>query len=202
MNIQNNQLADSSLGEQIRASLGLTIVALGLCGFIYSATATSLGQVLFPEQASGSLILENNQVIGSRLVAQPFSQVQYFHPRPSAANYDPMAMAGSNMARTNPELHKVIDERLKRISVQEQIEISKIPADLVTASGSGIDPEISVQSAMIQVKRIAHTRHMPEQDVEKLIQAHTVQPAFGILGQARVNVLELNLALALDRGGK
>ena len=133
-------------------------------------------------------------------MAQPFAQVQYFHPRPSAANYDPMAMAGSNMARTNPELQKAIEERLNRIAAKEQIEKSKIPADLVTASGSGIDPEISVQSAMIQVKRIAHARHMPEQNVEKLIQSHTVQPIFGILGQARINVLELNLAL--DRGGK
>ena len=200
MNMQNHQLADSSWGEKLRASLGLTIMALGLCGFVYSAAATGLGQMLFPEQANGSLIVENNQVIGSRLVAQPFAQVQYFHPRPSAANYDPMAMAGSNMARTNPELQKVIEARLNQISAHEQIEKSKIPADLVTASGSGIDPEISVQSAMIQVKRIAHARHMPEQEVEKLIQAHTVQPTFGILGQARVNVLELNLAL--DRSGK
>ena len=200
MNMQNHQLADSSWGEKLRGSLGLTIMALGLCGFVYSAAATGLGQMLFPKQANGSLIVENNQVIGSRLVAQPFAQVQYFHPRPSAANYDPMAMAGSNMARTNPELQKAIEERLNRIAAKEQIEKSKIPADLVTASGSGIDPEISVQSAMIQVKRIAHARHMPEQNIEKLIQSHTVQPIFGILGQARVNVLELNLAL--DRGGK
>ena len=200
MNMQNHQLADSSWGEKLRASFGLTIMALGLCGFVYGAAATGLGQILFPEQANGSLIVENNQVIGSRLVAQPFAQVQYFHPRPSAANYDPMAMAGSNMARTNPELQKVIAARLNQISAQEQIEKSKIPADLVTASGSGIDPEISVQSAMIQVKRIAHARHMSEQEVTQLIQAHTVQPTFGILGQARVNVLELNLAL--DRGGK
>jgi K+-transporting ATPase ATPase C chain len=200
MNMQNHQLADSSWGEKMRASFGLTIIALGLCGFVYSAAATGLGQVLFPEQASGSLIVENNQVIGSRLVAQPFVQVQYFHPRPSAANYDPMTMAGSNMARTNPELHKVIEERLNKISAQEQIEKSKIPADLVTASGSGIDPEISVQSAMIQVKRIAHARHIPEQEVAKLIQAYTVHPTFEVLGQARVNVLKLNLAL--DRGGK
>ncbi len=200
MNMQYNQLVDSSLGEQIRASVGLTIVALGFCGFVYSAAATGLGQMLFPEQANGSLIVENKQVMGSRLVAQPFHQVQYFHPRPSAANYDPMAITGSNMARTNPELHRMIEDQLNKISVQEQIEKSEIPADLVTASGSGIDPEISVQSAMIQVKRIAHARHIPEQKVIELIQAHTVRPTFGILGQTRVNVLELNLAL--DRNWK
>lgn len=200
MNIENNQLIDSSMAELVRGSLGLTVIALGLCGFIYSSVATGLGQTIFPDQANGSMMIENNQIVGSRLVAQPFTQVQYFHPRPSAANYDPMAMAGSNMARTNPELNKTINERLNKISVQEQIDPSKIPTDLVTASGSGIDPEISVQSAMIQVKRIAQARHLADQDVIKLVQEHTVQPTFGILGQARVNVLELNLAL--DRVGK
>lgn len=198
--IENQPLIESSVAGQIRASLGLTVVALGLCGFVYSAVATGLGQVLFPYQANGSMIIESNQVLGSVLVAQPFTQVQYFQPRPSAYKYDPMAMAGSNMAVTNPDLKKAIDERLNKISAQEQIEKSKIPADLVTASGSGIDPEISVESAMIQVKRIANARHIFEQEVIKLVQEHTVQPTFGILGQARVNVLELNLAL--DRVGR
>lgn len=200
MNIENNQLIDSSMAELVRGSLGLTVIALGLCGFIYSSVATGLGQAIFPDQANGSMIIENNQIVGSRLVAQPFMQEQYFHPRPSAANYDPMTMSGSNMARTNPELNKIINERLSKISAQEQIDSSKIPADLVTASGSGIDPEISVASAMIQVKRVADARHFADQDVVKLVQEYTVQPTFGILGQARVNVLELNLAL--DRVGK
>ena len=200
MNIENQALSDASWGSLLRASLGLTVVALGLCGFIYSAAATGLGQVIFPDQANGSMIIENDQILGSRLVAQPFSQAQYFQPRPSAAKYDPMSMAGSNMAVTNPDLNKAIDERLNKISAQEQIEKSKIPADLVTASGSGIDPEISVESAMIQVKRIANARHLSEQEVIQLVQEHTLQPTFGILGQARVNVLELNLAL--DQVGK
>lgn len=200
MNIENNQLIDSSMAELVRGSLGLTVIALGLCGFLYSSVATGLGQTIFPDQANGSMMIENNQIVGSSLVAQPFTQAQYFHPRPSAANYDPMAMAGSNMARTNPELNKIINERLNKISTQEQIDPSKIPADLVTASGSGIDPEISVQSAMIQVKRIAQARHLADQDVIKLVQEQAVQPTFGVLGQARVNVLELNLAL--DRVGK
>ena len=133
--------------------------------------------------------------MGSRLVAQPFVQAKYFKPRPSAANYDPMEMAGSNLSRTNPALYQAADERLNKISVQEQIEKSKIPADLVTTSGSGIDPEISVQSAFIQVKRVANARQLSEQDVLKLVQEHTVQPTLGILGKSRVNVLELNLAL-------
>lgn len=200
MNIENNQLIDSSLTGLTRASVGLSIVALGLCGFMYSSVATGLGQVIFPHQANGSLIVEKDRVVGSSLVAQPFVQAQYFQSRPSASNYDPMAMAGSNMARTNPALHQAVDERLNQIAAQEQIEKSKIPADLVTASGSGIDPEISVQSALIQVKRVAQARQNSEQDVLKLVQQHTVQPTLGILGAERVNVLELNLAL--DRMAK
>lgn len=198
--LEKSQLVDSSLAGLTRASIGLSIVALGLCGFMYSSVAAGLGQVIFPHQANGSLIVEKDRVVGSSLVAQPFVQAQYFQSRPSASNYDPMAMAGSNMARTNPALHQAVDERLKQIAAQEQIEKSKIPADLVTASGSGIDPEISVQSALIQVKRVAQARQISEQDVLKLVQQHTVQPTLGILGAERVNVLELNLAL--DRMAK
>lgn len=200
MNIENNQLIDSSLTGLTRASVGLSIVALGLCGFVYSSVATGLGQAIFPHQANGSLIVEKDRVVGSSLVAQPFVQAQYFQSRPSASSYDPMAMAGSNIARTNPALHQAVDERLNKISAQEQIEKSKIPADLVTASGSGIDPEISVQSALIQVKRVAQARQISEQYVLKLVQQHTVQPTLGILVAERVNVLELNLAL--DRMAK
>lgn len=200
MKTENNLMVESSFAGLTRASFGLTVVALGLCGFVYSATATGLGQILFDQQADGSLIVVNERVLGSKLVAQPFVQAQYFQPRPSAANYDPMAMAGSNMARTNPDLHQAVEARLDKIAMQEQIEKSAIPADLVTASGSGIDPEISVQSAMIQAKRIAKARHLPEQDVIRLVQESSIQPTFGILGQARVNVLELNLAL--DQIGK
>ena len=198
--LEKSQLVDSSLAGLTRASIGLSIVALGLCGFVYSSVAAGLGQMIFPHQANGSLIVKNNRIVGSSLVAQPFVQAQYFQSRPSASNYDPMAMAGSNMARTNPALHQAVGGRLNQIAAQEQIEKSKIPADLVTASGSGIDPEISVQSALIQVKRVAQARQISEQDVLKLVQQHTVQPTLGILGAERVNVLELNLAL--DRMAK
>ena len=193
--LENSQLIDSSLAGLTRASLGLTLIALGLCGFVYSSVATGLGQAIFPHQANGSLIVENNRIVGSSLVAQPFVQAQYFHPRPSASNYDPMVMAGSNLARTNPALHQAVDERLNQISAQEQMDKSKIPADLVTTSGSGIDPNIGVESALIQVKRVAQARQISEPDVLKLVQQHTIQPTFGILGVERVNVLELNLAL-------
>lgn len=195
MNIENNRLIQPSAASLARASLGLTAVALGLCGFLYSSAAAGLGQALFPDQANGSMIVENDRILGSSLVAQPFVQAKYFHPRPSAANYDPMAMAGSNLARTNPELHRAVEERLNSIAAQEQVAKERIPADLVTASGSGIDPEISAAAALIQVRRVAEARHLPEQEVLDLVQQQTIQPVWGVLGKARVNVLELNLAL-------
>ena len=196
MNTVNTQhLLQPSYASLLRASIGLTIVSLGLCGFLYSATVTGLGQLLFPAQANGSLIELDGKILGSSLVAQPFTDPKYFQPRPSAANYDPMAMAGSNMARTNPELTKIIEQRIADIEARDHIEGRQIPSDLVTASGSGIDPEISLKSAMIQVQRVAAARHLSDQQVIELIQQYTVKPTFGVLGQERINVLELNLAL-------
>ena len=196
MNTVNTQhLLQPSYASLLRASIGLTIVSLGLCGFLYSATVTGLGQLLFPAQANGSLIELDGKILGSSLVAQPFTDPKYFQPRPSAANYDPMAMAGSNMARTNPELTKIIEQRIADIEVRDHIDGRQIPSDLVTASGSGIDPEISLKSAMIQVQRVAEARHLSDQQVIELIQQYTLKPTFGVLGQERINVLELNLAL-------
>ena len=196
MNTLNTQhLLQPSYASLLRASIGLTIVSLGLCGFLYSATVTGLGQLLFPAQANGSLIELDGKILGSSLVAQPFTDPKYFQPRPSAANYNSMAMAGSNMARTNPELTKIIEQRIADIEARDHIEGRQIPSDLVTASGSGIDPEISLKSAMIQVKRVAEARHLSGQQVIELIQQYTLKPTFGVLGQERINVLELNLAL-------
>ena len=196
MNTVNTEhLLQPSYASLLRASIGLTIMSLGLCGFLYSATVTGLGQLLFPAQANGSLIELDGKILGSSLVAQPFTDPKYFQPRPSAANYDPMAMAGSNMARTNPELTKMIEQRIADIEARDHIEGRQIPSDLVTASGSGIDPEISLKSAMIQVQRVAAARHLSDQQVIELIQQYTLKPTFGVLGQERINVLELNLAL-------
>lgn len=195
--INTEHLGQASYLSLLRSSIGLTIVSLGLCGFLYSATMTGLGQILFPDQANGSLIELDGKVLGSRLVAQPFTDAKYFQSRPSAVNYDPMAMAGSNLARTNPELTKIIEQRIADIQVKDQVDRSQIPSDLVTASGSGIDPEISLKSAMIQVKRVAEVRHLAEQQVLELIQQYTLKPTFRMLGKERINVLELNLALDL-----
>lgn len=190
--VQNSEV---NLGQTLRASLGLLIFTLVGCGAVYSAIATGAGQVLFNNQANGSLIEIDRKVVGSTLVAQPFVGNEYFHPRPSAANYDPMAMAGTNLARTNPELQKQIDAQILAMKKQDHTGNTPIPSDLVTKSGSGIDPHISPEAAQLQVARVAQARRLDSKVVEELLQKHIEPMQFGVLGQARVNVLELNIAL-------
>lgn len=190
--VQNSEV---NLGQTLRASLGLLIFTLMGCGAVYSAIATGAGQILFNNQANGSLIEIDQKVVGSTLVAQPFVGNEYFHPRPSAANYDPMAMAGTNLARTNPELQKQIDAQILAVKKQDHTGNTPIPSDLVTKSGSGIDPHISPEAAQLQVARVAQARHLDLKVVEGLLQKHIEPMQFGVLGQARVNVLELNIAL-------
>ena len=189
------QNSEANLGQTLRASLGLLIFTLVGCGAVYSAIATGAGQVLFNNQANGSLIEIDQKVVGSTLVAQPFVGNEYFHPRPSAANYDPMAMAGTNLARTNPELQKQIGAQILAVKKQDHTGNTPIPSDLVTKSGSGIDPHISPEAAQLQVARVAQARHLDLKIVEGLLQKHIEPMQFGVLGQARVNVLELNTAL-------
>ncbi|MFT4021448.1 MAG: potassium-transporting ATPase subunit KdpC [Acinetobacter sp.] len=161
----------------------------------YSLIATGLAQLIFPKQANGSLVKIQGNVIGSTLVAQPFTGLQYFQGRPSTVKTDPMAMAGSNMAMSNPALQQTIVQRQQVIAARDGVAPNRIPKDLLTASGSGIDPDMSVQGAQIQAKRIAKQRRMTEQQVLHLIQQQTHQPQFQFLGPATVNVLQLNLAL-------
>lgn len=189
------QNSEANLSQTLRASLGLLIFTLVGCGAVYSAIATGAGQVLFNNQANGSLVEIDHKVVGSTLVAQPFVGNEYFHPRPSAANYDPMAMAGTNLARTNPELQKQIDAQILAVKKQDHTGNTPIPSDLVTKSGSGIDPHISPEAAQLQVARVAQARHLDLKVVEGLLQKHIEPMQFGVLGQARVNVLELNIAL-------
>jgi len=189
------QNSEANLGQTLRASLGLLIFTLVGCGAVYSAIATGAGQVLFNNQANGSLVEIDHKVVGSTLVAQPFVGNEYFYPRPSAANYDPMAMAGTNLARTNPELQKQIDAQILAVKKQDHTGNALIPSDLVTKSGSGIDPHISPEAAQLQVARVAQARHLDLKVVEGLLQKHIEPMQFGVLGQARVNVLELNIAL-------
>lgn len=186
----------------LRAACGLAAVALLGFGLLYSLAATTLGGLLFPAQAQGSLIERDGRVVGSALVAQPFADARYFMPRPSAAGYDPMALAGSNQARTNPDLRATMATAVDDVATREGIDAREVPGDLVTRSGSGIDPHISPDAARVQVARVARTRGLAVADVERLVEAQTAGPQFGLLGAPRVDVLALNLALDAQAGGR
>lgn len=179
----------------LRGSIGLAIFALLGLGLLYPLTGVGLGQILFPDTANGSLIKHDGNIRGSSLVAQPFVDVRYFQPRPSAANYDPMVLTGSNLARTNPDLRQRIDKTSIAIARRNGIHSAAVPGDLITQSGSGIDPHISPQAAAIQIDRVAHARGVTREAVENLVAQYTEEKQFGVLGQPRVNVLKLNLAL-------
>lgn len=178
-----------------RASAALALVTLLGFGLLYSLLATGAGRLLFPAQAAGSLLERDGRVIGSALVAQPFADDRYFHARPSAADYDAMAAAGSNLARTNPDLRRRIDAARAAVAAREGVSPAEVPGDLVTASGSGIDPHLSPAAVRIQIARVAHARGLPVGEIERLAAAHLEPPQFGILGAPRLNVLALNLAL-------
>ena len=185
----------------LRASIGLSLATLLLFGLGYSLLATGLGRALFTHEATGSLVERDGKVVGSALVAQPFADARYFQPRPSASNYDVMALAGSNQARTNPDLRKRIDAARAAVAAREGIDPADVPGDLVTQSGGGIDPQISPQAARIQIARVARARGLDEVAVRTLVAKQTEGPQLGLFGQPRVNVLALNLALdALDAG--
>jgi K+-transporting ATPase ATPase C chain len=179
----------------LRAAVVFTAVILLGFGLLYSVAGTALGRVLFPYQATGSIVMLGDTARGSALVAQPFNDARYFQPRPSAANYDPMAAAGSNMARSNPDLRKRIDELTTQVAERDGIAPAQVPAELVTQSGSGLDPHLSPLGAQVQVARVAKARGLSEADVAAVVAAHTQPQQLGVLGEARVNVLQLNLAL-------
>src|SRR6185503_8518939 len=175
----------------------MTIVTTFLLGLIYPLVVTGLAQVIFPEQANGSLIKRaDGTVIGSRLIGQPFSSPGYFRPRPSAAGvngYDAGASSGSNLGPTNQKLVARVKDDVEKF--QSENPGKQVPIDLVTTSGSGLDPHISPAGAEFQVPRVARERVISEEEVRSIVAAHTEGRQFGFLGEARVNVLELNLDL-------
>lgn len=187
--------APSARSSVWRASIGLAITSLLGFGFVYSLAATSLGALIFPAAAGGSLIERDGKVVGSSLVAQPFADDRYFQSRPSAASYDVMAVAGSNLARTHPDLRKRVDEARAAVAARDGVAPEAVPGDLVTQSGGGIDPHISPQAAQIQVKRVAKARGIQGAEVDALLAEHTEGMRLGLYGAPHVNVLELNLAL-------
>ncbi|MBN7135297.1 K+-transporting ATPase subunit C [Lysobacter enzymogenes] len=181
--------------QSLRAPLLYAVVSLIGFGLAYSLAGTAIGRVAFPAQAAGSIVEYDGRAVGSALVAQPFADARYFQPRPSAAKYDPMSASGSNQARSNPDLRKRLAEETAAIAQREGIAESAVPAELATQSGGGLDPHISPRSAQVQAARVAKARGLEAAQVEALIAQHTEAPQFGMLGEPRVNVLELNLAL-------
>jgi len=176
-------------------ALKFTLITTLLFGLLYPLAVTGLSQLLFPKQANGSLIEKNGQILGSRLIGQAFASDKYFHSRPSAAGtgYDPTSSSGSNLGPTNQQL--VDRVKLDVAKLQQENPGVAIPADLVTASGSGLDPDISPAAAEFQIPRIARARGISAETLQPLVARHTQQRQWGILGEARVNVLELNLDL-------
>ena len=178
-----------------RASIAFAFVILLGMGLLYSLAGTALGRVLFPQQATGSIAMRDGKAIGSSLIAQPFTDPRYFQSRPSAAGYAPMSAAGSNQARSNPDLRKRIAEATAAVAARDGIAAQDVPGELVTQSGGGLDPDISPAGAKVQIARVAQARHLDPKQVEELVAAYTRDPQFGLVGQPRVNVLELNMAL-------
>jgi K+-transporting ATPase ATPase C chain len=172
----------------------MTIVTTILFGLAYPLVITGLAQVIFPENANGQLIrAADGTVIGSRLLGQPFVSPGYFRSRPSAANYDAAASSGSNLGPTNQKLIDRVKEDVAKLQTENPGK--PVPVDLVTTSASGLDPHISPAAAEFQVPRVARERGVSEEELRQLVNEHTEGRQFGLLGEPRVNVLELNLAL-------
>ncbi|MBT9099389.1 potassium-transporting ATPase subunit KdpC [Methylovulum psychrotolerans] len=185
--------------KHLRPAVMLFIILSVLTGVVYPALVTGLAQLLFPDQANGSLMsAENGKVKGSSLIGQPFSSPGHFWGRPSATGpfpYNAGASSGSNLGPTNPALADAVKVRLEALKAADPGNTAPIPVDLITASGSGLDPHISPAAAAYQVPRIAKARKMSADKLSALVAAHTEGRQWGLFGEPRVNVLTLNLAL-------
>lgn len=181
--------------KQITVAIIYTLVTTVIFGLVYPLVVTGLSQLLFPSQANGSLIVKNGQIVGSRLLGQTFTADKYFHSRPSAAGagYDAQASGGSNLGPTNQALVARVAGDVAK--AQQENPRTPIPSDLVTTSGSGLDPDISPGNAEFQLARVARARGVSPDQIRKLVAKHTQGRQLGIFGEARVNVLELNLDL-------
>lgn len=180
-------------------SLKIFLFLTILTGVIYPVLITGLAQIGFHDKANGSLIIIDNKTVGSNLIGQKFDSITYFASRPSAVSYNPLPSGGSNFSSTNSELKNLVEERRKRfININKIDDFSKIPSEMVFASASGLDPHISPEAAQLQVNRISNARNFNETQklyLVVLIKKLTEDPQFSFLGEARINVLKLNLEL-------
>ena len=184
--------------RQLRPAIIAVLVFTAICGVAYPLAVTAVAQVGWGDKADGSLIERDGVVVGSELIGQPFVSPQYFHPRPSAAGdgYDGTKSSGSNLGPTNPVFLATVEERVAAYRAENGLgDTQLVPVDAVTASGSGLDPHISVRNARLQAPRVAAERGMELDELAALIDEHTSERAFGILGDPGVNVVLLNLAL-------
>ncbi len=192
----------SDVTRTLRPALVLFALTTALCGLAYPLVTTGLAQALFPAQAEGSLLRQDGQLVGSSLIGQPFSDPGRFWGRPSATApmpYNGGASSGSNQGPLNPALADAVRARVQALRDADPGNTAPVPLDLVTASASGLDPHISPQAARWQVARVARARGLPPAQVQALVDAHTEQPLLGLLGEPRVHVLALNLALDASR---
>ena len=198
--------------KYFKNALLVSIAMFAICGFAYPIIMTGISQIIFPHQANGSLIEENGEVVGSSLVGQDFTDERLFHCRPSAYNYNTyteedkengnyggVSSGSNNYAPSNPDLEKRINEDIEKF-LQENPTIEKedIPSDIITASGSGLDPHISVEAANVQIDRVSENTGLTKKQLKKMIEENTEGKFLGIFGEEKVNVLELNLSLAKE----
>jgi potassium-transporting ATPase KdpC subunit len=184
--------------KHLRPAIVSLAVLTSITGLIYPVVVTGIAQVLFPHQANGSLIVKDGKAVGSALIGQPFDDPKYFWGRPSATSPFPNnagASTGSNLGPINPDLQKQVRGRIEALRAADPGNTAAIPVDLVTTSGSGLDPDISPAAALYQVRRVAKARGLEEAAVRQLVEHQSVGRQFGLLGEPRVNVLQLNLAL-------
>jgi K+-transporting ATPase ATPase C chain len=187
----------STIGRQIRIALIMLVAFTVLVGIIYPLVVTGIAQLAFPGQANGSLIEKDGVLIGSELIGQPFSDPSYFWGRLSATQppYNASASSGSNYGSTNPALLEAVKQRINALKSLDPDNLQAVPVDLVTFSASGLDPHVSVAAALYQVNRIARYREISREQLIALVDRFTETRQFGFLGEPRVNVLKLNLAL-------
>jgi len=182
--------------NDVKRGLRLTLIFVIILGIIYPLAMTGISNLIFPGKAKGSLVYDKNQLIGSSLIGQKFTEDKWFQGRPSAVEYDASKSGGTNLAMSNPEFKKALDRNLKDfLSKNPTVKQEEIPADIITASASGLDPEITVASAKLQAERVAKANGISIEEVNKIIDSNKSGKFLGVFGQERVNVLILNLKL-------